>query len=91
MFDSIEHKATQTVDIPSNNKVLCRYCGTKTVQLINHTIPSFVCSNCGGRCIIYIEEKDISSKTNPDMSYTIKAAYKIIWNRINIIDKENKE
>jgi hypothetical protein len=85
MFDNIRHNCSQNVEVPANNRLRCRYCKSDMVQLSDGKWDSFICIECGGKCIIYADEKEIPSK-DETVSYIILEAYKIVWSKIDIVD-----
>lgn len=87
MFDNIRHNCSQNIEVPANNRLRCKYCKSDMVQLSDGKWDSFICIECGGKCVIHADEKEIPSKENTSISYIILEAHKIVWSKINVVDK----
>jgi len=87
MFNDIRHNCSQYVEVPANNRLRCKYCKSDMVQLSDGKWDSFICIECGGKCVIHADEKDIPSKEHTSVSYIILEAHKIVWSKINVVDK----
>ena len=86
MFDKINQGNNIDVDNPVKNNLKCKFCKKDMLQINNGNRDSFVCVNCGGRCIIKLKEIDMD--TDGSFSYCYDIADKIIWDKIKIITKK---
>lgn len=87
MFDNTQNSST-TISTPANNRQKCKYCDMLMVQL-KGSWDSFICINCGGKCVIHAEDLTIYERDNKYSGYRIKEAYKVVWTKIPVIDEHS--
>lgn len=81
MFDSRQTTST-TVKKVVKNTLKCRYCKTEMLQIDGGAFSSFVCANCGGRCILHGTE--IETRMTNSMGFIVRVIKNIEWDKIPI-------
>lgn len=83
MFDSNSSSSSQS-EI-NNDVVKCRYCGEICYKLSK---ASFVCTSCGGKCVIHWTEKSYPQKDRASWGFVVNEATMVKWSKVELKDDE---